>query len=670
MERDTVTDFWKEFLKLKCRKELSICNRDYPHKKSITVDYMDLAKDGKEGIQAADEILSMPGKVLDEIWDSIVINELVRYNGRVPRINIRFVNLPQRIRIRDIRAEDVGQFISIEGRVIGISAVLPRMTNAVFKCPAGHFTERLQKFGIFSEPTQCGMQGCNYKKLDLLPKRSTFTDSQTGRVQENLESQKPGEQPQQIQIDIEDDLCGQIIPGERVILNGILRSMQRVSRGEKSSTFDLFLQVNSIEHEQRSFGEIEISDEDRAEIAKISKSPDLLTTISQSILPAISGFDEEKKGIALFLFTPHQEIFEGKKLRGSIHVFLGGDPGISKSTMLLMLQAITPRSIYISGKSTSAAGLTFTMRQDEHDKRWVADAGAAVLADESCLFVDELAQMEKGDIMALNEFMETQIIAIAKAGISAMLQARCGVMVALNPKGGRFDMTVPLADQIDTKIPPQLFSRFDLIYLLPDVPEESRDRMDASSILGGWMGKSQKKDNQIPLPLLLKYIAIARQRKNPKMNEAAARLITDRFVEVRKSSGGGTISLTKRALESLARLATSHAIMRMGNEVTVQDAETAIKVYEYSLKQFAVDSRTGMYDADKASGKTKERRDLSTQILAAIRDEGGKCSLDIIIRDVTAKNPGMTEAKVKNTFEQMCRENMLCEAGLGKWRVV
>ena len=76
------------------------------------------------------------------------------------------------------------------------------------------------------------MQGCNYKKLDLLPKRSTFTDSQTGQVQENLESQKPGEQPQQIQIDIEDDLCGQIIPGERVILNGILRSMQRVSRGK------------------------------------------------------------------------------------------------------------------------------------------------------------------------------------------------------------------------------------------------------------------------------------------------------------------------------------------------------------------------------------------------------------------------------------------------------
>jgi replicative DNA helicase Mcm len=292
------------------------------------------------------------------------------------------------------------------------------------------------------------------------------------------------------------------------------------------------------------------------------------------------------------------------------------------------------------------------------------------MADESCLFVDELGQMEKTDIMALNEFMETQIIPVNKAGINATLQARCSVMVALNPKHGRFDMAIPLADQIDGKIPPQLLSRFDLIYLLPDVPEENQDRTTADSILAGWQRRSRTRENQIPRDLLLKYIAIARQRKNPQLNEPAARLITDRFVEIRKSSGGGTISLTNRALESLARLATAHAIMRLGTEVTIQDAEAAIAVYEYSLKQFAVDSRTGMYDADRASGKTKERRGLVTEILAAIRDEGGKCSLDIIIRDVTAKNPGMTEAKVKNTFEQMCRENMLCEAGLGKWRVV
>jgi replicative DNA helicase Mcm len=667
---DCVT-FWKDFLKTKCKKGISAINRDYPNVRSLTIDYKEVEKSGKEGLVCADKLLEKQREVFEEVNDALITSELIKpktKDGKPVNINIRFISVPRRVRIRDIRKENVNQLVSIDGVIIRSSEVRPRIVDAVFKCAAGHFTHRIQKFGGFVQPDKCSI--CNLRVLDLVPLRSIFADSQTGRIQENLETQKAGEQPQQLPIDIEDDLCGQIVPGERVVLNGIIRSRQKIQHGEKSGMFELFLQVNSIERDHKNFADLEISEEEEDQIRKLAKSPDLLTMMSKSILPAISGFAEEKKGIALFLFAAHQEAFEGKKMRGSIHVFLGGDPGISKSTMLLMLRDITPRSLYISGRSTSSAGLTFTMRQDEHDKRWVADAGAAVMADESCLFVDELGQMEKTDIMALNEFMETQIIPVNKAGINATLQARCSVMVALNPKHGRFDMAIPLADQIDGKIPPQLLSRFDLIYLLPDVPEENQDRTTADSILAGWQRRSRTRENQIPRDLLLKYIAIARQRKNPQLNEPAARLITDRFVEIRKSSGGGTISLTNRALESLARLATAHAIMRLGTEVTIQDAEAAIAVYEYSLKQFAVDSRTGMYDADRASGKTKERRGLVTEILAAIRDEGGKCSLDIIIRDVTAKNPGMTEAKVKNTFEQMCRENMLCEAGLGKWRVV
>jgi replicative DNA helicase Mcm len=667
---DCVT-FWKDFLKTKCKKGISAINRDYPNVRSLTIDYKEVEKSGKEGLVCADKLLEKQREVFEEVNDALITSELIKpktKDGKPVNINIRFISVPRRVRIRDIRKENVNQLVSIDGVIIRSSEVRPRIVDAVFKCAAGHFTHRIQKFGGFVQPDKCSI--CNLRVLDLVPLRSIFADSQTGRIQENLETQKAGEQPQQLPIDIEDDLCGQIVPGERVVLNGIIRSRQKIQHGEKSGMFELFLQVNSIERDHKNFADLEISEEEEDQIRKLAKSPDLLTTMSKSILPAISGFAEEKKGIALFLFAAHQEAFEGKKMRGSIHVFLGGDPGISKSTMLLMLRDITPRSLYISGRSTSSAGLTFTMRQDEHDKRWVADAGAAVMADESCLFVDELGQMEKTDIMALNEFMETQIIPVNKAGINATLQARCSVMVALNPKHGRFDMAIPLADQIDGKIPPQLLSRFDLIYLLPDVPEENQDRTTADSILAGWQRRSRTRENQIPRDLLLKYIAIARQRKNPQLNEPAARLITDRFVEIRKSSGGGTISLTNRALESLARLATAHAIMRLGTEVTIQDAEAAIAVYEYSLKQFAVDSRTGMYDADRASGKTKERRGLVAEILAAIRDEGGKCSLDIIIRDVTAKNPGMTEAKVKNTFEQMCRENMLCEAGLGKWRVV
>ena len=660
--------FWKDFLKRSCKKQLAELNRDQT-KRSIVIDYKELEKAGKEGLKAADDFLISPGAVMENIWDSIVSAELVRRERQTPKINIRFVNFPRKVRIRDIRREDVDRYASIEGVITTSSEVRPRLTEAVFRCKAGHFTQRGQKFGRFSEPDSCDT--CNLKKLELIPKRSVFIDSQTGRIRENLESQRAGEQPQQLHFDIEDDLCGQIIGGERVILNGIIRSRQITARGEKTGIFELFLQVNSIEHEQRNFGEVEISPEEEEEIKRISKSPDLLTIVSQSILPAISGLTDEKKGMVLFLFAPHQETIQEKRMRGSLHVMMAGDPGISKSTLLLMLQAITPRSIYISGKSMSAAGLTFTMRQDEHDRRWVADAGAAVLADDSCLFFDELAQAEKPDIMALNEFMETQIIPIAKAGINGILNARCGVMTALNPKFGRFDMSgPPLADQIDAKIPPQLFSRFDLIYLIPDVPEEKRDKEEAENILGLWQGKTVQTKDQIPLPLLQKYIAMARRKKNPKMNDAALRMIVDMYVSVRKSSNGGTISITKRALESLARLATAHAIMRLANEVTIQDAEMAIKVYEYSLKQWAVDPRTQTYDSDRATGKTKDKRNLMEEVQTIIRNQGGRCAPDVIKKEIHSKYLDVTDQQIDKLIEQMYRENIIMEAGLGKFRVV
>ena len=671
-EPDKIGD-WTEILKLKTiKKQLSEISREWPFKRSLYIDFREVERAGSAGIRLADDILQAPGRALEDIWDAIANHQLIRVkDGKTPKINIRFTNLPRKIKIRDIRAEDVNLSVSIEGMIVRVSEVRPRMTEAVFKCGSGHFTHRLQKYGHFSEPDKCMTDGCRFKKLDLIPARSRFIDSQSAKIQDSLEGQRPGEQPQSLSIDIEDDLCGVLVPGERVVINGILRSQQRTIKGEKSSAFDLFLQCNSIEHDAKNYGEIPISEEEEKEILRISKMPDLLTVISQSILPAISGLEEEKKGIALHLFSAHQDTTpSGKKLRGSIHVMIAGDPAISKTTLMLMLHDITPRSVFISGRETSSAGLTFAMRQDEFDKRWVADAGAAPQADESNLFVDELTLMEATDIMSLNGFMETQIIPIAKAGISATMNARCSTMVCLNPKGGRFDIYAPLADQLDKKIPPQLLSRFDLIYLLPDVPTEARDRKEADDILSLWQGAIIPiGENQIPLPMMQKYIAKARRRKNPVLNDAAKRTILEKFVEIRKLSGG-TISITKRSLESLARLATAHAIMRFGDEVTVRDAEIAIKVLEHSLKQTAFDTSKGTYDADRVTGNTEEKRKLTSMICDVIKAQGGKCSAEIIVREVQARKPNLMDRKIRDVVDQMRREGALMEPTLGKYMVL
>jgi replicative DNA helicase Mcm len=668
------TGQWRDFLKAKYKKQISEISREYPYQRSLAIDYRDVEKFGVDGIHLADELLENPGKVLEDIFDAVIANELIRpQDGKPPKaLRFRFSHLPRKTRIRDIRADDVNSLVAIEGRIMSASKVEPRLVKAVFRCGAGHFTVKKQKFGKYSEPGSCGTDGCRFKKLYLMPKQSAFVDSQTGRIQENLEGQRAGEQPQSLAIDLEDDLCGMLVPGERVILNGIIRSYQRTIKGEKSSTFEVFMEVNSIEHDEKNHSDLPTTEEEEEEIMRLTKSPDILTTIAQSILPAISGWNEEKKGLALSIFSGREKIVEGnKKLRGDIHVFLAGDPGISKTTLLLMLHDLIPGSVYISGKSTSAAGLTFSMRQDEYDKRWIADAGAAAMADLSMLFIDELALMEKNDITALIEFMESQRISIAKAGISATLMARCACNIAVNPAHGRFDMYggPPLADQIDPKIPSQVISRCDLIYMIPDVPVESQDREEGRDILNLWRGVSIAKFGQIPIPLLQKYIIKAKNRKNPVLNEAAARALIDQYALVRGKSGGGTVSVTKRTLETLARLATAHAKMRFADEVTVRDAEIAVKVLDYSLKQVAYDVKTGRLDADKPSGKTREKRAIAEDIKHAILAQGGITTTAVIIREVKAGNPTLEDNRIMNTIEQMHREGILMEATLGKWRV-
>ena len=73
----------------------------------------------------------------------------------------------------------------------------------------------------------------------------------------------------------------------------------------------------------------------------------------------VYGNDEIKKGVMLMLFGGvHKRTGEGIKLRGDINVCVVGDPSTAKSQFLKYVHGFLPRSVYTSGKATSAAGLT------------------------------------------------------------------------------------------------------------------------------------------------------------------------------------------------------------------------------------------------------------------------------------------------------------------------
>jgi replicative DNA helicase Mcm len=679
---------WSRFLKSRYKKELGELGREFPYRRSLYVDYREIEKFGKAGITLADELLGNPGKVLEDVWDAIKSNQLIRTkDGKEPKgINVRFKNLPQKVGVRNIRSGDINRFISIEGILRKTTEVRPRIIEAVFKCPAGHFTIKKQKYGKFIEPEGCATDGCTFKKLELLPKRSKFVDSQKLRVQESPEGLRGGEQPQTLDIDITDDLAGLVSPGDRVVINGILRSMQRIVRGEKSTVFDIFLECNSIEIQEKEFEEVEIDEHAEDEIKKLSHDPMIYRKITHSIAPTIYGSEDVKEAIALQLFGGIvKEMPDGTHLRGDIHVLLIGDPGIAKSQLLRYVVKLSPRAIYTSGQSSTSAGLTATAVKDEFGEgRWTLEAGALVLADMGVAAVDEMDKMQKEDRSALHEAMEQQTISVAKAGITATLKSRCALLGAANPKYGRFDMYGDIADQIN--MPPSLLSRFDLIFIMTDQPEQRRDLAIAEHILKAHsVGELIAQHRKTPIPgvteeyieqqltpvkpdiepsLFRKYVAYAKRSCYPILSAEAKEALVVYYLKLRGiAEPNKPVPVTARQLEALVRLAEASARIRLSNTIEQADAERVIHIVDACLRQIAYDAKTGTFDIDKVvTGISKEKRDIVRVIKDAIRDIGGegkRAAIDQVIDMASQK--GFARDKVREGIDMLLRNGEAME---------
>ncbi|MFA5268187.1 MAG: minichromosome maintenance protein MCM [Methanoregula sp.] len=683
------TGDWSRLLKTRYKKELGEISREYPHKRSLFIDYRDIERFGKVGISLADELLENPGKVIEDVWDAIKNDQLIKSkDGKEPPkgINIRFTNLPRKTLIRNIRSDDINTFVSCEGILRKTTEVRPRIVEAAFRCPAGHFTIKKQKYGKFIDPEGCATDGCTFKKLELMPKRSKFVDSQKLRVQESPEGLRGGEQPQTLDVDVTDDLSGKVSPGDRVIINGILRSMQRVIKGEKSTVFDIFLECNSIEIAEKEFEEVEIDEKAEDEIRALSKDPMIYRMITHSIAPTIYGSEDVKQAIALQLFGGiSKEMPDGSRLRGDIHVLLIGDPGIAKSQLLRYVVKLSPRAIYTSGQSSTAAGLTATAVKDEFGEgRWTLEAGALVLADMGVAAVDEMDKMEKGDRSALHEAMEQQSISVAKAGITATLKSRCALLGAANPKYGRFDMFGDISDQIN--MPPSLLSRFDLIFIMTDQPEQKRDLAIAEHILKAHStGELIAQHKKTPIPgvtdeyileqlkpvmpdidpaLFRKYVAYAKRSCYPILSLDAKEALVNYYLKLRGiAEPNKPVPVTARQLEALVRLAEASARIRLSNTIEPGDAERVIHIVDACLRQIAYDARTGTFDIDKiTTGISKEKRDIVRVIKDAIREIGGegrRAGIDQVIETVSGK--GFPREKVKEGIDMLLRHGEAME---------
>ncbi|MEM4259323.1 MAG: minichromosome maintenance protein MCM [Candidatus Pacearchaeota archaeon] len=529
---------------------------------------------------------------------------------------IRLDNLPKttQIRIREIRAKHLDKLLWIEGIVRQASDVRPQVVNAKFECPnCGAILSVLQIEKKFREPTKCS---CMWKgQFRLLSKE--MVDVQRLVVEESPDSLEGGEQPKRITVFLKEDLVEpkmeeRATPGSKIRIYGVLKEVPvPLQTGAISTRFDIALEANNIIPLEESFEDLNITEEETKQILELAADPNLFKRLSNSIAPSIYGFDNIKDALILQLFGGIKKIkSDGGQARGDIHILLVGDPGVAKSVMLKVIASIAPKGRYVSGKAATSAGLTASVVKDEFLKGWSLEAGAMVLANKGLVCIDEIEKMTEQDRSAMHEAMEQQTVSIAKANIHATLRAETTVLAAGNPKLGRFDPYTPIPQQID--ISPALLSRFDIIFIIRDLPNRAQDEAIATHVLEE---HAQNIEREIIDPKLLrKYISYAKQKIKPRLTEEAIGEIKSFYVNlrnqsIRTESEIKPIPITARQLEGLIRLSEACARMRLSEVVKKEDAKKAIEILKTSLTQVGYDEETKSFDIDKiTTGITSSKR--------------------------------------------------------------
>jgi replicative DNA helicase Mcm len=310
---------------------------------------------------------------------------------------------------------------------------------------------------------------------------------------------------------------------------------------------------------------------------------------------------------------------------------------------------------------------TATVTKDEQFMGgWVLEAGALVLANKGLLSIDEFEKMNQDDQVAMHEALEQGSISIAKASIVATLPAKTSVLAGGNPKFSRFDPYMPIAKQIT--IPDTLLSRFDLKFALRDLPDSETDKRIVDHILGAREPGHKESTPILESDFIRKYISYARERCKPELTPEAGKFLRNFYIKTRKKAEGTNmaIPITLRQFEAMIRLSEASAKIQLQDRVRKEDAQRAIKLMRFSLKQLGFDPETGQIDVDRAEGAstTATERGRIKSVLDIINDLA-KTKKEVLVEDIRslAAKDGIEE--VDEIIEKLKREGMLFEPSPG-----
>ena len=643
---------------------------------SLVVDYIDL--DSYSPILAK-EITHQPDEYFAAFNEAVlsVLREIhPDYEQEIrDKIRVRIGNYTVQKGLREINADLIDKLVSVSGMVVRSSEIKPLAKKVAYRCTscAEVFDSQLKGL-ILKKPLKCPK--CGEREFDMDPENSIFIDFQMVRLQELPEDLPAGQLPHYVEVTVMGDLVDQCRPGDRIILTGIIRiEQEQLAPQVKTSLFRLRMEGNNIEYlggragnkDTRSVERIAISAEDERQIKAIAAKPDAYEKLIASFAPHIYGHEVIKEAILLLIVgSVSKKLEDGSTRRGDINVLLVGDPGTAKSEMLKFAAKIAPRGLYTSGRGTTAAGLTAAVIRDKSGI-YMLEAGAVVLGDQGLVCIDEFDKIKPEDRSALHEVMEQQTCSVAKGGIVATLNARTSILSAANPMYGKYDPYKNITENVNLPVP--LLTRFDLIFIVRDMPEKERDSLIASHILEIHRDVEHAAKPAIEIDLFSKHLAYAKQGE-PMLTPEAIDIVRSYYMDMRKVESEGMITVTPRQLEGLVRLATARARLLLKDKVDAEDARRAIYLVDQMMRTAGVDVNTGKTDLGVLYGKPQSVVSKEKQFMEVFKGLSGTENNDVEDKALVAelvKTGKFSDEDAKKYIQKFNREGQIFERRPGFW---
>jgi DNA replication licensing factor MCM2 len=513
--------------------------------------------------------------IFDEVAMDAVLIHYSNYMDIHDEIHVRMSELPVHLSLRELRQSHLNNLIRTSGVVTRRSGVFPQLKYVKFDCSKCGVT-----LGPFPQESNVEVrisycQNCQSKgPFTLNSEKTVYRNYQKITVQESPGTVAAGRLPRHREVILLHDLIDSCKPGEEVEVTGIYRNNYDAQLNNKNGfpVFATIIEANNIVKSHDQLAGFQMTEEDVHQIRALAKDPNIVEKIVKSIAPGIYGHLDIKTAVALSLFGGVPKETQGKlTIRGDINVLLLGDPGTAKSQVLKYVEKTAYRAVFATGQGASAVGLTASVRRDPMTSEWTLEGGALVLADKGTCLIDEFDKMNDQDRTSIHEAMEQQTISISKAGIVTTLQARCAIVAAANPIGGRYNSTIPFSQNVELTEP--ILSRFDILCVVRDTVNPDEDERLANFVVNSHSraqrvaiasanGNNDVNDNsmdvdegqrategEIPQELLRKYILYARERCKPKLYQMDQDKVAKLFADMRRESlATGAYPITVRFL--------------------------------------------------------------------------------------------------------------------------